>query len=59
MLVWKWLHSFMVILRYHIKLENKGGGGCEGKVKNTRGTLNYIQKPFNKKNVRHDKVCLE
>lgn len=27
MLVWKWLHSFMVILRYHIKLENKGGGG--------------------------------
>lgn len=57
MLVWKWLHSFMVILRYHIKLENKGGG--EGKVKNTRGTLNYIQKPFNKKNVRHDKVCLE
>lgn len=25
MLVWKWLHSFMVILRYHIKLENKGG----------------------------------
>lgn len=35
------------------------GGVCEGKVKNTRGTLNYIQKPFNKKNVRHDKVCLE
>lgn len=58
MLVWKWLHSFRVILCYHIKLEKKKGGG-EGKVKNTRGTLNYIQKPFNKKNVRHDKVCLE
>lgn len=33
MLVWKWLHSFMVILRYHIKLENKGGGGVKEKSK--------------------------
>lgn len=33
MLVWKWLHSFMVILRYHIKLENKLGGGGKEKSK--------------------------